>query len=51
MKALGSLDAEAEIEAANSELPFNDEMQQLLRKREVIEAYDASVKDGLMGAY
>ena len=51
MKVLGSLGAEPEIDTANSEFPFNDEMQQSLIKGEVIAAYDASVKDGVMGAY
>ena len=51
MKVLESLGAEVEIEAENSELPFNDEMQRLFRKGEVIAACDASVKDGVMGAY
>ena len=32
MKVLGSRGAESETETVNSELPFNDEMQQLLRK-------------------
>ena len=51
MKILGSLGTEVEIETENSELPFNDEMQHLLRKGEIIAACDASVKDGAMGAY
>ena len=51
MKVLGTLGAETEIEAENSETPFNEEMQELLRKGEVIAACNASVKDGVMGAY
>ena len=51
MKLLGSLGSESEIETENSELSFNDEIQQLLSKGEVISACDASMKDGVMGAY
>ena len=51
MKVLGSLGAEAEIEAKNSELPFNVKMQQLLRKGEIIAACEASVKHGVIGTY
>ena len=51
MKLLGSLGSESEIETENSELSFNDEIQQLLSKGEVIVSCDASMKDGVMGAY
>ena len=51
MKVLGTLGAEAEIEAENLEPPFTEKMQELLRKGEVIVACDSSVKDGIMGAY
>ena len=51
MKVLGSLGTKAEIEAENSKIPFNEEMQQLLRKGEVIAACGTSMKDGVMGAY
>ena len=51
MKVLGTLGAETKIEAENSERPFNEEMQESLRKGEVIAVCDASVKDGVMGAY
>ena len=51
MKVIGPLGEEEEIEAENIEPPFAEEIQESLRKGEVIAACDASVKDGIMGAY
>ena len=51
MKVIGPLGEEEEIEAENLDPPFAEEIQESLRKGEVIAACDASVKDGIMGAY
>ena len=48
---IGPLGEVEEIEAETRESPFAKEIQELLRKGDVIAACDASVKDGIMGAY